>query len=116
MEQATAALQRALELARRNGTRGHEAWALYLAGKVHTLRELVDEKHARQAYSQALSLAEELEMRPLQGQCHLGLGLLSTRSSHAAPSRKELSTAATMFREMDMQFWLEKAESGFKSF
>ena len=116
MEQATAALQRSLELARRNGMRGQEAWALYRAGKVHTLREPVDEKRARQAYSQALSLAEELEMRPLQGQCHLGLGLLSTRSNDAAPSRKELSTAATMFREMDMQFWLEKAESGLKSF
>ncbi len=79
MEEATAALQRALDLARQHGKRGFEAWALYLVGKVCTLREPVDEERARQSYSQALSLAEELEMRPLQGQCHLALGLLSTR-------------------------------------
>ena len=115
MEQATAALQRALDLARQHGKRGFEAWALYLVGKVCTLREPVDEERARQSYSQALSLAEELEMRPLQGQCHLALGLLSTRPSNAAPSRKELSTAATMFREMDMHFWLEKAETALEA-
>jgi tetratricopeptide (TPR) repeat protein len=110
MEQATAALQRALELARQHGKRGFEAWALYLVGKVYTLREPVDEERARHSYSQALALAEELEMRPLQGQCHLALGLLSTQPSNAAPFGNELSTAATMFREMDMHFWLDKAE------
>jgi class 3 adenylate cyclase/tetratricopeptide (TPR) repeat protein len=111
MEQATAALQRALDLARQHGKRSFEAWALYLMGKMYTLREPVEEERARQAYTYALSLAEELEMRPLQGQCHLALGLLSTPSSNAARSRQALSTAATMFREMDMQFWLEKAQT-----
>jgi len=115
MEQATAALQRALDLARQHGKRGFEAWALYLMGKVYTLRDPVDEERARQNYTQALSLAEALEMRPLQGQCHLALGLLSTQSSNAALSRKVLTTAATMFREMSMYFWLEKSETALKA-
>ena len=89
MEEATAALQRALELARQHGKRGFEAWALYLVGKLCTLREPVDEERARQSYSQALSLAEQLEMRPLQGQCHLALGLLgSSLEQRRAVSRR----------------------------
>jgi len=112
MEDAIPALQRALGLARQHGKRGFEAWALYLVGKVHTLREPVDEEGARQSYSEALSLAEALEMRPLQAHCHLALGLLGVARSNAAPSRTELSTAAAMFREMEMHFWLEKAGAG----
>jgi tetratricopeptide (TPR) repeat protein len=84
MEEATAALLRALELARQHGKRGFEAWTLYLLGKLSTLREPVDEERARQSYSQALSLAEELEMRPLQGHCHLALGLRTPRPNNAA--------------------------------
>jgi tetratricopeptide (TPR) repeat protein len=114
MEQASAALQRALELAREHGKRGFEAWALYLTGKMHTLRDAVDEANAQQSYSQALSLAEELDMRPLQALCHLALGLLSSRSSDVATSRKALRTAATMFQEMDMHFWLKKAQMALK--
>jgi hypothetical protein len=78
---------------------------------MHTLRERVDEAKAEQCYSQALSLAEELEMRPLQALCHLALGLLSSRSGDVATSHKALSIAAAMFQEMDMHFWLERTRS-----
>jgi len=50
-------------------------------------------------------------MRPLVGHCHLGLGKLYGRSGMLEQAREHLTTAATMSREMDMRFSLEKAEA-----
>jgi hypothetical protein len=41
----------------------------------------------------------------------LGLGKLYGRTGKPEQAREHLTTAATMYREMDMQFWLEKAEA-----
>jgi hypothetical protein len=45
---------------------------------------------------------------------HLGLGTLYRRSVKHLEAREHLATATTMFREMDMRFWLEKAEAEMK--
>ena len=64
---------------------------------------------AEALYRQALVAAEELGMRPLRAHCHLSLGKLYRRTG--AQAREHLVTAAAMYREMDMGFWLEKAEA-----
>ena len=48
-------------------------------------------------------------MRPLVAHCHLGLGTLHRRAGEGAKAEEHLTTAVTMYREMDMGFWLEKA-------
>jgi hypothetical protein len=65
-------------------------------------------------YRQALALAERLGMRPLVAHCHLGLGTLDRRTGDQVKAKDHLTTAATMYREMDMGFWLEKAEGALK--
>jgi hypothetical protein len=60
---------------------------------------------------QAFALAEELEMRPLVAHCHLGLGKLYRRTGDHQQALEHLTTATTMYREMDMRFWLEQAEA-----
>jgi hypothetical protein len=62
-------------------------------------------------YRQALSLAEPRGMRPLVAHCHLGLGKLYRRTGKREQAQKHLSTATTMYREMGMTYWLEKAEA-----
>ena len=62
-------------------------------------------------YGRALARADELGMRPLVAHCHLGLGKLYRRTGDQAKAQEHLTTAATMYREMDMRFWLEKAEA-----
>ena len=47
----------------------------------------------------------------LVAHCHLGLGKLYRRSGKREPAREHLTTATTMYREMDMRFWLEQAEA-----
>jgi hypothetical protein len=58
-----------------------------------------------------MTLATELGMRPLVAHCHLGLGTLYHRTGDPAKAREHLTTAATMYREMGMTFWLEQAET-----
>src|SRR5262249_15446713 len=56
------------------------------------------------------SLAEDLGMRPLIAHCHLGLGKLYGRTGKREQAQEHLTTAMTMYREMGMTYWLEKAE------
>ena len=62
-------------------------------------------------YRQALALADELGMRPLQAHCHRGLGTLYGTLGQQEPARSELSTAIEMYRVMGMTFWLPQAEA-----
>ena len=50
-------------------------------------------------------------MRPLVAHCHLGLGKLYRCTGDRSKAEEHLTTAATMYREMDMRFWLEQAEA-----
>src|SRR6516162_647445 len=100
--------QEALALTRRLGARASEAHALCLAGDVALAGGAED---AEGHYRQALALAGELGMRPLVAHCHLGLGTLYRRTGDRAKAEEHLTTATTMYREMGMGFWLEKAEA-----
>ena len=62
-------------------------------------------------YQQALTLADELGMRPLQAHCHLGLGTLYAKVEQEEQARAELSTAIALYRTMEMTFWLPQAEA-----
>jgi hypothetical protein len=48
-------------------------------------------------------------MRPLAAQGHLGFGKLYLRTGKRQEAQEHLATAAAMFREMDMRFWLANA-------
>jgi hypothetical protein len=52
---------------------------------------------------------------PPVAHCHLGLGKLYRHTGNREQARERLSNATAMYREMDMPFWLEKAESALKS-
>ena len=102
--------QRVVDACLAHGERGHHAWALRLLGEVAGPGPAADRAVAERHYRQALALAEELGMRPLVAHCHLGLGKLHRRSGEREQADEHLTTATTMYREMDMRFWLEKAE------
>jgi len=69
---------------------------------------------AEDSYRRATALATELGMSPLVAHCHLGLAKLYRRTSQREQAREHLATATMMYREMDMRFWLEKAEAGMR--
>jgi hypothetical protein len=49
-------------------------------------------------------------MRPLVAHCHLGLGKHYRRAGEQQEAQEYLAVATTMYREMDMTYWLEQAE------
>ena len=103
--------RRALDLAHRQKERGNEAWVLRLLGEIAAHADPPDLESAQGHYRQALARADELGMRPLVAHCHLGLGKLYRRTGDGAKAQEHLTTAMTMYREMDMGFWLEQAET-----
>src|SRR5216684_138811 len=49
--------------------------------------------------------SRELGIRPVVAHCHLGLGKLYRRDSRQQDAQPQLTTVATMFRQMDMRLW-----------
>ena len=113
-EEAHAMASRALNLTQARGERGYEARALHLLGEIAAHSDPPDIQTAGSQYSQALVLASELGMRPLLAHCHLGLSRLYKRTAERDKVQEHLTVATTMYRQMDMPFWLEKAKTEMK--
>jgi len=111
---ADSAAHRGLVLAQERRERGHEAWARWLLGEIAAYRKAPEAGMAESYFHQALVLSEELGMRPLAAHCHLGLGKLYRRTGKAQEAQEHLTRATTMYREMDMRFWLKQAEAEMK--
>ena len=90
---------------------GFAAHALHLLGDIAAHPDRFDAEHGEAHYRQALALAEPRGMRPLMAHCHLGLGTLYRHTAQQQQAREHLTTATTMYREMDMGIWLKQAET-----
>jgi class 3 adenylate cyclase/tetratricopeptide (TPR) repeat protein len=104
-------IENALARATAQQERAYRAVALRALGTLAAREEPPAVEEAEQCYREALTLAEELEMRPLQARCRLGLGKLDRRIGRVDEARAELATAISMLREMEMTFWLPEAEA-----
>jgi tetratricopeptide (TPR) repeat protein len=111
LEKAYTQAQSALASSRAHQERGYEAYALQLLGESHTRHNPLEVEPAEAHYRQALALAEELGMRPLQAHCHLGLGTLYNQMGRAQQARTALGTAIELYRTMEMTFWLPQAQT-----
>jgi tetratricopeptide (TPR) repeat protein len=97
------------------GHHGFAAHARHLLGDIATHPEGFDAERGEAHYRQALALAEPRGMRPLVAHCHLGLGMLYRRTGKRNEAQEHLTTAAAMYREMSMGFWLERTEAEIKA-
>jgi tetratricopeptide (TPR) repeat protein len=93
LDEAYTQAQRGLELSRAHQELGHEAYALRLLGEVAAQRHPPECDQAGDYYRQALALAEELGIRPLQAHCYHGLGTLYAKTGQAEQARAALSAA-----------------------
>ena len=110
-EDALPLARRAVELTRYVKSRGSEAWAMRLLGEAEASQPVPLAEDAQATYRHALARALELEMRPLQARCHLGLGTLARRLGHAREAQAEIQIARDMFRAIGMEYWSTRAES-----
>ena len=108
---ATRIAQEGLAAARQRGQRGMEGQLLRLLGDIAAHPDRFEVETAEAHYRQALALAEALDLRPLLAHCHLGLGTLYRRAGKREQAQEHLTSAMTMYRDMDMLFWLEQVEA-----
>jgi tetratricopeptide (TPR) repeat protein len=98
--------RRALGLARKHDERGHEAYALRLIAELGvTDAPLLNECETN--FLEALRRAEELDLRPLAAQCHLGLGKRYQRIGRQASAEQHFSAGAALLRQLGLQLSLE---------
>jgi tetratricopeptide (TPR) repeat protein len=90
---------------------GFVAHALHLLGDIATHPDQFDAERGEAHYRQALALARPRGMPPVVAHCQLGLGKLYRRTGDHAKAAEHLTNARAMYGEMDMGFWLEKAEA-----
>jgi tetratricopeptide (TPR) repeat protein len=107
IQEAERSAAQALEFARNHGHCGWEAWTLRLHGEI--ARHRGELELAAAFYRDAMSLAQERGMRPLLAHCHRGLAALPNQERSRAS--QHMITAMTMYREMDMRFWLAGVEA-----
>ena len=105
---------RALTFARERHQRGYEAWALRLLGDIALKTDPLEAEQADGHFRDARALADELGMRPLAAHCALGLARLYQRTGRRNEARELLTSVVTMYREMDMRFWLPEAEAAMR--
>jgi tetratricopeptide (TPR) repeat protein len=111
VDEASALAARLLDLSHTHTGRGYQAHAYRLLGAVAMRREPPDIDQATAHYRQALALAEELGMRPLQAHCHWGLGTLYAAIGQREQARTDLSAAVDLYHAMEMTFWLPETEA-----
>ena len=103
--------QRYLEERRRLGARGFEGWALRQLAE--TLARLgpgrADEAEA--SFDDALRVATERAMRPLEGVCRLGVARLHAARGKAQDARRARGEAEDIFRDLGMSYWLAQARA-----
>jgi len=111
LDDALERTQQAVSLAQRYQERSHEAWSLRLLGEIASRRDPPLAETAEGYYREALALAVELDMRPLVAHCHLHLGKLFRRIDQQEQARQHLTTATTMYSEMNMRSWVDQASA-----
>jgi len=109
LDEARSMADRSIEFTQRH--LGAMAHALHLLGEIASHPDCFDAESGETNYRKALSLAEPRGMRPLVAHCHLGLGKLYARTGKRHEALEQLSTAVTMYRGMEMQFWLPETEA-----
>jgi hypothetical protein len=87
---------------------GFAADARHLLGDITTHPDRFDAESGAAQYLEAMALAQPRGMRRLVAHCHLGLGKLYRRAGKPELARENLTAAMTMYRDMDMNFWLEQ--------
>jgi len=111
LDDALERTQQAVSLAQRHQERSHEAWSLRLLGEIVSRSDHPDVDKAEGYYRETLTLAADLGMRPLVAHCHFHLGRLSRKTDQQEQAREHLTTAMTMYREMAMLKWVDRAEA-----
>jgi hypothetical protein len=70
---------------------------------------------AESYYRHASAVSLELGMRPLQAHCHFGLGKVYAAVGAVEQARTQMAAAIDLYRSMEMNLYLARANSAVRS-
>ncbi len=108
LDDALRLAQRAMETSRRQP--GFAAHAEHLLGDIAAHPSRFDPDSVLKHYRASLQLAKQHGMQPLVAHCHFGLGRHQRRTGKLDSAREHFVIATSMYRDMDMGFWLRQCE------
>ena len=109
LDRARDIAERARELSLATSERANEALALYVLAQVELQRRERNLTLAEDLHRAAHDLATALGMRPLIAHCLSGLAALYRLRGKQLQADEALHAATTMYRDMHMTHWLERA-------
>ena len=113
-EQALAYATTALEIARKNGEKGDQAWAQWALGEVFRCSPHAKSKKAAAAFKAARDLAEGCQMLPLVAHCTLALGQLDSERAADEKGVDQTQEALQLYRRLDMGAYASQVQTGRK--
>ena len=114
LEEAEQVAAATLKVVEQHGYRGIHAKVAHLLGNIHASHSPPDTTKAIGYYEQAVSLAKELQMRPLVAQCNRSLGLLHNATEQYEEVSPYLTQAVKLFSDMEMEQWTVRTEQELK--
>lgn len=109
-ERAVESGRLALDLARRHGEKGDEAWALWLLGKALNREAAHPAQAALEALRQAQEMARSRNMVPLLAHCHLEIGRYLQAAGEPRAATREIDLAISYYWDAGMDYWSSRAD------
>ena len=94
---------KALALAKSRNERGHQAYALFQLGEIAFHPDFSDLELAEKHFTEAMTIAEQLEMRPLLADCYKQLSNIFRDKNNLSQSFHYVSMSNRLFKQLDMK-------------
>jgi tetratricopeptide (TPR) repeat protein len=104
----------AVRLAQMNDDKHHETLSLIYLGAAEWRIRRIPTHEAEARLDEAIVKLKELGLKPWEAQGHLHLGDLLADAGESEKAKQRVRTAETMFVEMGMDQWAERAQSALK--
>ncbi|MGH8679184.1 MAG: ATP-binding protein, partial [Burkholderiales bacterium] len=111
LPKAAGLAQQANDLALEYGERGWTAWTKHVVGLIRLAEGETRFDEARKGFEEAMEIARTLGLQPLLARSELSLGQMYRRAQDKERAHTHLTNAAKLLGEMEMSFWLQKAQA-----
>jgi class 3 adenylate cyclase len=114
LEDALRCAEKALELSKKNNEIRYEGLSKIWIGRILGSKKKAQYREGEQFILDGYKILKELSVRPAMAQGHFNLGELYTNSGERIRAVEHFKKARSMFEEMEMDYWLAKAQEALK--
>lgn len=102
--------KKALTISQENQQQWIEGFAWILLGRIYGKTDRIQYEDAEKYILQGIKILEELELKPLYLQGCYYLGVLYAETGQNNKALETMKKAENLFREMGMQYWVDKSK------